>query len=206
MKPTVIVTLGNFATRFILEQQIGITRAGGRKYQIRGRDGHPDLPSRRGVERRELRRDQARWTCCGRTWRWSRRSSMRRQQPPLRNRRRPSPSRSTSWALSSGEVPFRDKQLAGGHAYHRRCSRPGAPAGRRHQPVGRSRRGKDRARTGIGRGPRGQGSCHQPLVHDRPRVQRSLPDPSPRRLPTQFVPGTASPIRSPRASCSAAAR
>ena len=36
MKPTVIVTLGNFATRFILEQQIGITRARGRKYQIRG--------------------------------------------------------------------------------------------------------------------------------------------------------------------------
>ncbi len=36
MKPTVIVTLGNFATRFILEQQIGITRARGHKYQIRG--------------------------------------------------------------------------------------------------------------------------------------------------------------------------
>lgn len=36
MKPTVIVTLGNFATRFILEQQIGITRARGRKYQIKG--------------------------------------------------------------------------------------------------------------------------------------------------------------------------
>ncbi|MPZ70145.1 MAG: uracil-DNA glycosylase [Actinobacteria bacterium] len=36
MKPTVIVTLGNFATRFILEQQIGITRARGRKYQIWG--------------------------------------------------------------------------------------------------------------------------------------------------------------------------
>lgn len=36
MKPTVIVTLGNFATRFILEQQIGITRARGQKYEVRG--------------------------------------------------------------------------------------------------------------------------------------------------------------------------
>lgn len=36
MKPTVIVTLGNFATRFILEQQIGITRARGKKYEVRG--------------------------------------------------------------------------------------------------------------------------------------------------------------------------
>ena len=36
MKPTVIVTLGNFATRFILEQPIGITRARGKKYEVRG--------------------------------------------------------------------------------------------------------------------------------------------------------------------------
>lgn len=36
MKPTVIVTLGNFATRFILERQIGITRARGKKYEVRG--------------------------------------------------------------------------------------------------------------------------------------------------------------------------
>lgn len=36
MKPTVIVTLGNFATRFILERPIGITRARGQKYQVRG--------------------------------------------------------------------------------------------------------------------------------------------------------------------------
>lgn len=36
MKPTVIVTLGNFATRFILERQIGITRARGQKYEVRG--------------------------------------------------------------------------------------------------------------------------------------------------------------------------
>lgn len=36
MKPKVIVTLGNFATRFILEEQIGITRARGRVYQRRG--------------------------------------------------------------------------------------------------------------------------------------------------------------------------
>jgi uracil-DNA glycosylase len=36
MRPTVIVTLGNFATRFILEEQIGITRARGRKYSRRG--------------------------------------------------------------------------------------------------------------------------------------------------------------------------
>ena len=33
MRPRVIVTLGNFATRFVLEQPIGITRARGRKYQ-----------------------------------------------------------------------------------------------------------------------------------------------------------------------------
>jgi uracil-DNA glycosylase family 4 len=32
MRPTVIVTLGNFATRFILEQQVGISRARGRRY------------------------------------------------------------------------------------------------------------------------------------------------------------------------------
>jgi uracil-DNA glycosylase family 4 len=36
MQPKVIVTLGNFATRFILEEQIGITRARGQMYQRRG--------------------------------------------------------------------------------------------------------------------------------------------------------------------------
>lgn len=36
MRPKVIVTLGNFATRFILELSIGITRARGNKYQRRG--------------------------------------------------------------------------------------------------------------------------------------------------------------------------
>jgi DNA polymerase len=36
MKPKVIVTLGNFATKFILEQPIGITRARGQKYSKRG--------------------------------------------------------------------------------------------------------------------------------------------------------------------------
>lgn len=36
MRPTVIVTLGNFATRFILEEQVGITRARGRRYERRG--------------------------------------------------------------------------------------------------------------------------------------------------------------------------
>src|SRR5918998_355450 len=36
MRPKVIVTLGNFATRFILEQPIGISRARGRAYKRRG--------------------------------------------------------------------------------------------------------------------------------------------------------------------------
>src|ERR671914_2853999 len=36
MQPRVIITLGNFATRFILEQPIGITRARGRAYKRRG--------------------------------------------------------------------------------------------------------------------------------------------------------------------------
>ena len=36
MRPKVIVTLGNFATKFILEQQIGITRARGHRYKRRG--------------------------------------------------------------------------------------------------------------------------------------------------------------------------
>jgi uracil-DNA glycosylase family 4 len=36
MRPKVIVTLGNFATRFILEQPIGISRARGRHYERRG--------------------------------------------------------------------------------------------------------------------------------------------------------------------------
>jgi uracil-DNA glycosylase len=36
MRPRVIVTLGNFATRFILEVPIGITRARGNKYTRRG--------------------------------------------------------------------------------------------------------------------------------------------------------------------------
>jgi DNA polymerase len=36
MRPRVIVTLGNFATRFILEQPIGISRARGRAYKRRG--------------------------------------------------------------------------------------------------------------------------------------------------------------------------
>lgn len=35
MRPKVIVTLGNFATRFILEDSIGITRARGRRYERR---------------------------------------------------------------------------------------------------------------------------------------------------------------------------
>lgn len=36
MKPKVIVTLGNFATRFVLDQPIGITRARGHLYERRG--------------------------------------------------------------------------------------------------------------------------------------------------------------------------
>ncbi len=36
MQPRVIVTLGNFATRYILEQPIGITKARGRVYRRRG--------------------------------------------------------------------------------------------------------------------------------------------------------------------------
>ena len=36
MRPKVIVTLGNFATRFILQEQIGITRARGHVYDRRG--------------------------------------------------------------------------------------------------------------------------------------------------------------------------
>ena len=36
MKPKVIVTLGNFATKFILEMPIGITRARGHKYKRLG--------------------------------------------------------------------------------------------------------------------------------------------------------------------------
>jgi uracil-DNA glycosylase family 4 len=36
MRPKVIVTLGNFATKFILESPIGITRARGRRYEKRG--------------------------------------------------------------------------------------------------------------------------------------------------------------------------
>jgi uracil-DNA glycosylase family 4 len=36
MRPKVIVTLGNFATRFILEQPIGISRARGHAYKRRG--------------------------------------------------------------------------------------------------------------------------------------------------------------------------
>lgn len=36
MRPKVIVTLGNFATRFILEEPVGITRARGRRYRRRG--------------------------------------------------------------------------------------------------------------------------------------------------------------------------
>jgi DNA polymerase len=36
MQPEVIITLGNFATRFILEEQIGITKARGRRYLRNG--------------------------------------------------------------------------------------------------------------------------------------------------------------------------
>jgi uracil-DNA glycosylase len=36
MTPKVIVTLGNFATKFILEENIGITKARGQRYQRRG--------------------------------------------------------------------------------------------------------------------------------------------------------------------------
>jgi uracil-DNA glycosylase family 4 len=36
MRPKVIVTLGNFATRFMLEHPIGITRARGHRYRRRG--------------------------------------------------------------------------------------------------------------------------------------------------------------------------
>jgi DNA polymerase len=36
MQPKVIVTLGNFATKFILESPIGITRARGQRYERRG--------------------------------------------------------------------------------------------------------------------------------------------------------------------------
>lgn len=36
MKPKVIVTLGNFATRYMLQEPIGITRARGQRYERRG--------------------------------------------------------------------------------------------------------------------------------------------------------------------------
>lgn len=36
MKPKVIVTLGNFATRFILEEQVGITKVRGQRFDRRG--------------------------------------------------------------------------------------------------------------------------------------------------------------------------
>lgn len=36
MRPKVIVTLGNFATKFVLEEPVGITRARGRRYSRRG--------------------------------------------------------------------------------------------------------------------------------------------------------------------------
>ena len=36
MRPEVIVTLGNFATRFIIRQQIGITKARGQRFAYRG--------------------------------------------------------------------------------------------------------------------------------------------------------------------------
>ncbi len=36
IQPRVIVTLGNFATKFILQSQIGITRARGQRYMVRG--------------------------------------------------------------------------------------------------------------------------------------------------------------------------
>lgn len=36
MQPRVIVTLGNFATKFILEENIGITKARGQRYERRG--------------------------------------------------------------------------------------------------------------------------------------------------------------------------
>ena len=36
MAPKVIITLGNFATRFILEEQVGITKARGQRYERRG--------------------------------------------------------------------------------------------------------------------------------------------------------------------------
>ena len=36
MRPDVIVTLGNFATRFIIDQKIGITKARGQRFRYRG--------------------------------------------------------------------------------------------------------------------------------------------------------------------------
>ena len=36
MRPDVIVTLGNFATRFIIDRQIGITKARGQRFRYRG--------------------------------------------------------------------------------------------------------------------------------------------------------------------------
>ncbi|MBA2426193.1 MAG: uracil-DNA glycosylase [Actinobacteria bacterium] len=36
MRPKVIVTLGNFATQFVLDERVGISRARGRPYQRRG--------------------------------------------------------------------------------------------------------------------------------------------------------------------------
>jgi DNA polymerase len=36
MRPRVIITLGNFATRFIINEPVGITKARGRKFSFRG--------------------------------------------------------------------------------------------------------------------------------------------------------------------------
>ena len=58
MQPDVIVTLGNFATRFILEEKIGITQGARAHLRADGGGRDPDVPSRGGSEGREVRRHQ----------------------------------------------------------------------------------------------------------------------------------------------------
>ena len=126
--PSVIVTLGNFATKLLLDTKEGITKLRGREFPARNGTAAaaPDVAPRRGAPRR-------------RTGAGAGPSRLRRGQA------RAGPAHSVS---DVRERPERGHALGRRDARRRSFRRRPARAGRRRAARGRARRGEDAAREG----------------------------------------------------------
>ena len=174
IRPKVVCTLGNFATKLLSGQPHGITRVHGRAAAAPDRRRRPrplpDLPSRRGAlhagdddDARGRLRAAARAALRAR--RGAARAGADRRRRAARARRRavPSPSPSTpSWVSSSLAATERIAAAVAGQL---------AAAGRRRRGR-RAGGGEDRVRARRVRRARRDGPGDEPDVHGRPPLRR----------------------------------